>query len=237
MNRLSVDFHTHILPGVDDGSSSVNESLTMIKAEQKSGISRIVATPHFYADLDTADDFFSRRAQAAANLSAAVSSIDNKPEIILGAEVLYFDGIEHWDILPQLAIQGTKYILIEFSCTPFSHKMIKTLSNFKRKTGYTPIVAHLDRYITAFKTYNLPETLSELDVLVQMNASFFTKFPNSLRAINLLKKGVVHLLGSDTHNTTTRPPNIGIAQDIILNKIGQDAISRLIEYENLILGS
>lgn len=236
MSKLSVDFHTHILHSVDDGSSSLSESVKMLKLEKKMGVKTVIATPHFYADIDSADEFLRNRAKAVAELEKVTADIEGLPKIITGAEVLYFDGIEKWDILPELTIEGTKYIIIEMPCTPFPRRSVETLANFKKLTGFTPIIAHLDRYITAFKTYNLPQVLSELDVLVQMNASFFLKFPNSVQAIKLLKNENVHLLGSDCHNIVTRPPNLEEAENVILNKLGRQSINRLIEFENLVLG-
>lgn len=236
MSRLSVDFHTHILPAVDDGSASVSESIKMLKAERRMGIKTVVATPHFYADLDSAELFLSKRTAALEALKGAIACTPEMPKIVTGAEVLYFDGIEKWEILPELVIEGTKYILIEMPCTPFPRRSVETLANFKRKTGFMPIIAHLDRYISAFKTYKLPEVLSELDVLVQMNASFLLKFPNSVHGIKLLKSGKIHLLGSDCHNTTSRPPNLDKAERVILDKAGRQTINRLIELEHQIFG-
>ncbi len=237
MNKLSVDFHTHILPHVDDGSASVSNTVKMLEMEYSMGIKTVVATPHFYADADTPDEFLFRRQAALEEIRSNIIDTSGLPKIILGAEVLYFDGIENWDILDKLAIEGTKYILIEMPGAPFSKRSLETLAKFKETTGYTPIIAHLDRYISLFKTFNLPQLLSEMDVLVQLNASSFLKFPNSVFALKLLKTGKIHLLGSDCHNLTSRLPNIDEAQRVITEKLGKQYINRLIEFENLILGS
>ncbi len=237
MNKLSVDFHTHILHGIDDGSSSVSQTVKMLNAEYKMGIETVVATPHFYADVDTPEDFISRRQAAFEEIQEHNKNDNETPRIILGAEVLYFDGIENWDILDSLAIEGTQYILIEMPHTSFTEKRFNALALFKEKTGYTPIIAHLDRYITAFRTFNLPEILSDMDVLVQMNASSFLRFPDSFKAIKLLKDDKVHLLGSDCHNLTTRIPNLDKAQEVILKKAGEQTLNRLIKFQNLILGN
>lgn len=237
MNKLSVDFHTHILPSVDDGSNSVAKTVKMLELQRDMGIKTVVATPHFYADADTPDDFFARRQAAYQDIKANIRETDGLPKIILGAEVLYFDGIENWDILDKLAIEGTKYILIEMQEAPFSKRCLETLAKFKEITGYTPIIAHLDRYISLFKTFRLPKTLSEMDVFVQLNASSLLKFPDSLLAINLLKTDKIHLLGSDCHNLVSRAPNLDMAQRVIEEKLGKQYINRLIKIENLILGN
>lgn len=236
MKKLKVDFHTHILPGIDDGSLSVEETIKMLRMQKDNGIEIVVATPHFYADSDTDITFLRRRDEALKIVNELIEKVDGLPKIIPGAEVLYFDGIENWDILPKLSIKGTNYILIEMPTAPFSKRSIEALSLFREKTGLTPIIAHIDRYISAFKTYSLPDILSQMDVLVQMNADFFLRFPNSLQALKLLKAEKIHLLGSDCHNTMERKPNLSSAQKVIFDKIGCSAINRLIKFENLVIG-
>lgn len=237
MKTLTIDFHSHILPNVDDGSKSVEESLKMLQLEAQNGIETVIATPHFYGDVDTDVDFISRRNDAVNILKNSIPKDLNLPNIVLGAEVLYFDGIENWEAIPNLAIEGTKYILIELPMAPLSNRTLNALANFKENTGYTPIIAHLDRYISAFKTYNLPKTLSEIDVLVQINADFFLKFPNSARALSLVKKGYVQLLGSDCHNCTFRAPNMKKAVNIIKNKLGCTVIEDLVNFQNMVINN
>lgn len=235
MLRPSVDFHAHILPEVDDGSRSVEMSLQMLREELNAGIKTVIATPHFYPNADLFEDFLQRRKNALEQLKEAAKD-EQLPEIILGAEVFYSEGIENWDILPQLAIEGTKYILIEIPHTGFTERHLKGLSRFEERTGYTPIVAHIDRYMKFLNTQRLPEKLAEMDLLVQANASYFLDFPDRLQAIKLLKQDKIQLLGSDCHNLTYRKPNLNLAYDVIEQKLGKEAICNLTEYENLVLG-
>ena len=97
-----VDFHSHILPGVDDGSRSVEESLEMLRAEARQGIGTVVATPHFYANHDTPERFLRRRAAAWEMLQTAMAQEAGLPEVIPGAEVYYFSGISDSDQLHRL---------------------------------------------------------------------------------------------------------------------------------------
>lgn len=235
MLKPSVDFHTHILPRVDDGSRSIGESIKMLKKEYEMGIKTVILTPHFYPDTDNFEEFINNRDRAVMELKAAAEG-EELPDILVGAEVYYFGGIENWDILPKLAIEGTKFILIEMPHTHFSERHLKSLSEFKEKTGYTPIVAHLDRYISFWNTYKLPDRLAEMDLLVQVNASYFLNFPNKFQALKLLKEDKIHLLGSDCHNLTERKPNLNLAYRVIEEKLGEIALNRLSEYESLVLG-
>lgn len=80
-----IDLHTHILPGMDDGSRDVLESLAMLEASAAQGVGLVAATPHFYAEENSPERFLSRRAEAAQRLRAALRP--GLPEIRLGAEV------------------------------------------------------------------------------------------------------------------------------------------------------
>ncbi len=235
MNKLSVDFHTHILAHIDDGSSSSAESIQMLKQEYSDGVKTVIATPHFYADIDRPERFLEKREEAYNRLMEKLEGEENVPEIVLGAEVFYFDGIEDWDILPKLTLGNSNCILIELNRSSINDSVLDSLADFKNKTGLTPVIAHIDRYISAFKTYGLPEILSEMEVFVQMNTSFLMSFPESIRAIKLLKNEQVHLLGSDCHNLTSRVPNMAKAQEIILKKSGEKTLNRLVEFENQFL--
>ena len=117
---MLTDFHSHILPGVDDGSRSVEQSLQMLRAEADQGIMRIVATPHFYARHDDPDRFIRRRNAAAAALQKDMEDHPGFPQIVLGAEVHYFPGISESEHLSKLTIEGTDYVLIEMPTPPWS---------------------------------------------------------------------------------------------------------------------
>ncbi len=84
------DMHCHILPGMDDGSRSAAESLSMLEASAAQGVDRIVATPHFYAGENSPEVFLSRREHAYERLKAVWRP--GLPEIALGAEVCWFAG-------------------------------------------------------------------------------------------------------------------------------------------------
>ncbi|MBR5306150.1 MAG: capsular polysaccharide biosynthesis protein, partial [Oscillospiraceae bacterium] len=79
-----VDFHTHILPAIDDGSSSVEESIALLKEEKEQGIDVVVVTPHFYPQNDRPERFLQRRKAAFEQLMEKISPDDKLPQIILG---------------------------------------------------------------------------------------------------------------------------------------------------------
>ena len=95
-----LDIHSHILPKMDDGSSSVEESLNLLRTSAEQGITEIAATPHFYASQYSPQKFLERRAACAARLQEALTP--DLPRVYLGAEVCYFDGVSRIDELEAL---------------------------------------------------------------------------------------------------------------------------------------
>lgn len=230
-----VDFHTHVLPQIDDGSTSIEESLALLRMEAEQGVRRVVATPHFYAQSDRLKPFLERRAAAVSRLREAMKAFPELPQLSVGAEVYYFSGIGSADILPELAIDNGRYILIEMPMTVWTDKMYRELENIHENFELTPIVAHVDRYIGPMQTHGIPERLMELPVVVQANAGFFQKFSTKRMALRMLERGQIHLLGSDCHNLKDRPVNIKQTIDLIEKKLGQEAIARINACEGRIL--
>lgn len=230
---MFIDFHSHILPKMDDGSSSVEESIELLKREAEQGITHVVATPHFYANHDSPEKFLERRAAAKALLDEALEKYPDLPKISLGAEVYFFRGISDSDILSELTIDNKRYILIEMPEAPWTDSMYSELEAISSRRGITPIMAHMDRYIRPLKTYHIPERFEELPVLVQANAGFFLRggFTTKM-AIKLLKEDKIQLLGSDCHNLSSRPPRLGMALDVIRKELGEKYVNRIREYGN-----
>ena len=230
-----VDFHSHILPGIDDGSASVEESLAMLKMAAEQGIRRMVATPHFYPHRDDPERFLRRRREAEFRLREAMEACDGLPELEMGAEVYFFRGMSAYERLCDLTIEGTDCVLVEMPMSRWTDSMYAELKKIHSEMGLIPIVAHMDRYISPFRTHGIPQMLAELPVIVQANANFFLRSSTRSMALKLLKEDKIHLLGSDCHNTEERKPNLGPATEIILQRLGPNTIKRVHSYENYVL--
>lgn len=235
MNRI-VDFHSHILPGIDDGSASVEESVQMLQAEAQQGIRHVVATPHFYANYDSPHHFLKRRAAAEQLLRESMQKYMGLPEVTVGAEVYYFPGISESELLLELTIGGKRCILIEMPHAPWTKAMYRELEGIYVKQGLTPVIAHVDRYISPFRTMEIPERLAELPVLVQANAEFFIQRSTSRMALRMLNADKIQLLGSDCHNLKDRIPNLGSALEKIQKKLGNEALVRIASYQKDFFG-
>lgn len=225
-----IDFHSHILPGIDDGSSSVDESMAMLYMERDQGVSQIVATPHFYACSDDLGRFLKRRSYAEKQLREEMAKHPGLPGLIVGAEVSYFPGMANSDAIAELAIENSKYILIEMPFSTWTDSMYSELQKIHDKQGLIPIVAHIDRYVGRFNYHRVIHRLEGLPVIVQSNAEAFLEKRTASLALWMLKNGRIHVLGSDCHNTFSRPPNLGNALQVIHNKIGVREIERILCY-------
>lgn len=226
--RPVTDLHSHILPGVDDGSACVEESLAMLGMAARQGIRLMVATPHFDPRVDTPQEFLTRRNRAADRLQPHMTS--DMPRLLLGAEVRYFPGISDSDAVSLLCLEGGKALLLELPEGEWPAYLWEELACFRERTGIIPIIAHLDRYISPFKTRRIPERLAELPLLIQANSRFFGNPMTRPLAMRLLREDKIHLLGSDCHGMEHRKPDL----EKTLALIGPMA-HRIAQYEETIL--
>ena len=100
-----VDFHTHILPVIDDGSQSISESVTLLRMQMHQGVRAVVATPHFYADQNSPEAFLEKRNRVWRQLAPYLWP--ELPKVYLGAEVQYFEGIASVEEISLLKIEGS----------------------------------------------------------------------------------------------------------------------------------
>ena len=230
-----IDFHSHILPGIDDGSKALEMSIRMLRMEAQQGIGHVVATPHFYPQYDTPERFLRRRAAAEIALREEMQKHTDLPALSVGAEVYYFSGISDSEGISELTIDQKRCILIEMPSSAWTEAMYRDLEGLYVKRGLIPIVAHIDRYIGRFSNHGILNRLERLPVLIQANAEFFLERSTSAMALRMLKKGSIHLLGSDCHNMKSRKPNLGDALEWIRRKLGKDIVTALNENARMVL--
>lgn len=226
-----VDFHSHILPKIDDGSKSVEESISMLSELSNQGVTTVVATPHFYADRTSIDEFLEKRARSFEELKSALS--DTAPRILCGAEVSYSLGISRIEGLERLCIEGTNVLLLEMYMSKWSEYTIKELEDITL-SGITLVIAHMERYID-YQSKKTIRRLYEAGILMQCNASFFIRLLTRRKALSAFKNGEIHLIGSDCHNLSSRAPRIGTAFKLIEKKLGANALQKHNEFANSIL--
>ena len=193
----TVDFHTHILGGVDHGSQTLATSVAQWRLMQASGLSAVVATPHFYAHEEASVETYLARRDAAAHALFREVRGESDMRLYLGAEVLVFPGLEELPDLEKLTVAGTDIILLEMPLGGWSHLHLRTVSRIASR-GLTPLLAHLNRY----SLHSLDMLYDNPAFLFQVNLSALLGFgaiPRYFR--RMLKAGAIAALGSDLHGT------------------------------------
>ena len=212
-----IDFHSHILPEMDDGSESVEMSLAMLRESQRQGVDLICCTSHFYADEEDPASFLRRRAAAFARLTAAMENPEDYPQILLGAEVLYFPGISGAEEVKGLRLERFPFLLVEPPMMPWTDDMLDEVEDCGKTLQCVPVIAHIDRYMRILHDQTLFERVSGRKLLIQVNASFFLHRDTHEFALECLRRDRFHFIGSDCHNLTNRAPNMGLAAEVIEN--------------------
>ena len=228
-----IDWHNHVLPAMDDGSRDVAESIAMLGMHASQGVSTVIATPHFYANDESVESFLARREASYNKLKDRLP--EDAPEILLGAEVKYYPGISRLADLKRLRIAGSRLLLLEMPMNTWTESVIQELIELSGKSGIRIVLAHIERYLRLQRS-DVWERLRGHGILMQTNASFFTTLSTKRKAMAFLKGDYIHFLGSDCHNLTSRPPQIGKAFEVIQKKLGVDYIGLMTEYGYSFLG-
>lgn len=210
-----IDFHSHILPGVDDGPETLGESLAMLRDSFLQGTDLMVSTSHFYGADEYPGEFLKRRNASARRLKKAMLlNAEVYPRVVLGAEVLFFPGISEAEGIEQLQIANSGSILIEPPMSPWSEDMLDEIQQLGQNFALTPIIAHVDRYMNMLQDPTLMDRVLQRDLVVQVNGSYFLNPKTQKSAFTNLKAGKIRLIGSDCHNLDFRPPNLGLVRKL-----------------------
>lgn len=220
--KTMIDLHTHLLFDMDDGAKDLNDSLALFNIQKNQGVHKVVLTPHFEAFRDDLDQFISNRSK---NAEALQNALDKDVEFKLGAEVLFTVDLLNMD-LNKLVIEGTDYILFEFSTRGYVSDVKRHMMTFIQQ-GYLPIFAHIERYSFLKDDLSLMKELVEMGVLFQVNASTFVNNEQHSFIKACMKNNLIHLVASDAHSQVKRPCNLSDAYAVIEQEYGIDTVNYL----------
>lgn len=231
-----IDIHSHILPSIDDGAKTEEESIAMAKAAIEQGITTIIATPHhrnrtydnYKVDIETHVSVLNELFQAR-----------NIPLTVLaGQEVrVYGEIIEDFENGEIQTLNNSKYILIEFpsDTVPFyTEKLFYDL----QVAGLRPIIAHPERNRELLENHNRMYELIRNGALSQVTAaSVVGKFGKKIEEFThqLIEANLTHFIASDAHNTTTRGFQLKEAYELVKNKYGIDSYYMLMQNSELVI--
>lgn len=209
-----IDFHSHILPGIDDGSKHIDMSMDMLKLSISEGVEHICATPHFIPE------------EHEINKETYFEKLNELKNSKVGEQINIVSGLEVYinPTVPELYESGSiwclnnkKYMLLEL---PMNQFPIYTEDVFYelRLQGVTPILAHPERNLEIMKDEALLENLINQGALAQLNSgSLRGRYGDKVQAFakNLVNKNLIHVLGSDGHNISVRKPKIKESFEIV----------------------
>ncbi len=232
MNIQMIDFHSHILPGMDDGSPNTETSLQMLKMASEQGVEVQMLTSHYYPWKEAIPDFLRRRADSWDRLRKL--PLPEAPRLFLGAEVAFFPHISRTD-LSELCIGGSRLLLLEMPFESWDRQVVEEISALSLDRGYRVILAHIERFLRYPGNPELIDSLARLPIEFQVNAEAFLHFTTRRRALGLVDSGLASLLGSDAHNTDNRRPNLLAGRQCIAKRLGADVLQRMDETASALL--
>lgn len=226
---LMIDIHNHILPGIDDGSENIEQSLDMASHAVNEGISAIIATPHYIHET-----FEIANRQRIETEVESLNGILHKEGIDLriytGNEVFVSPGLSE---LVDKGIVGTlnnsRYILVEFpmgSIPLYTENVLYEL----QLIGLTPIIAHPERKSEINKDIGILQPFIDRGILLQINSGSLTgKYGSAVEktAWKLLDSNMAHLVATDAHNNRSRNPMMKKAYQLVEKRIGSTAAEAL----------
>ena len=219
------DIHCHILPGIDDGSPDLDETVGMLYLAAASGVKKIVATPHSYIDKG---DYLSFREKIDNAFSIVCDVIKQEKipvELVLGMELLITGDLE--DRLYSknyITINDTNNILIEFSFME-SFEYMENAIQAVLAEGLKPVIAHPERYVEIQGDPERVRSWLDMGCKLQLNKGSFIGYfgeESKKSAVYLLKNGFAQFIASDAHSSKSRTPYLRNIEDFLNNYFGND---------------
>jgi len=215
-----VDIHSHVVWGLDDGATDMEQSLAMLRAAADSGTTDIVATPHSNAEFRYQAELLDER------MSRLAAATGGKPRMHRGCDLhLSIDNIDEVLQRPaRYSINGKQYLLVEcpdFYVGKHTEGVLQRLID----SGMVPIVTHPERNPVLQRKLSRVEEWVELGCLVQVTAlSISGGFGRTARAAagRLLKRGLVHVVASDAHDPEHRHARLDEAYGIVRARYGEE---------------
>ena len=226
---MYIDFHTHILPDIDDGSESIEMSLEMLRIANENGAKTVILTPHIDATSDF-DEFLQIRNEKFEALKKAIKKSRQKcPKLLLGAEVMLDCPLSEMENIRSLCIEGTELLLLELPYTQWNSWYKREIHNIITNHGVIPVLAHIERYMTSPKDIEKLEPLASMGAKFQINASSFLSFSGRRIIKALAPSGFISAIASDAHNLSNRSADISRALSTFKKKLSPDFTDYLYE--------
>lgn len=217
-----IDFHSHILPNMDDGCKTIEESLKLLEMLENEEVDVVCLTPHFYPNREDINTFLLRRKKSFETLKSAYKG---NIKLLLGSEVRYYRGISNNNEIDSLTLENTNIMLLELPFDePISDFMLQEVIKLSKNQHILVVLAHIERYdIDDLMIKNLQNS----GILIQANTSSFLGLFKGKKAIKRLKYGLIDIIGTDSHDPINRIPRYKQVLDLLEKKIGKNTVKSL----------
>lgn len=204
--NMIIDFHSHILPGMDDGARNVSVSGKMLHLSRRAHTAVQALTPHYYPWREEAGRFLERRDQSYLKLCGELS--EEWPQLLLlGAEVAFFPGMSELELSP-FCLDGERLLLVELPFRSWDSQVTDVLAQLTLDRGYHVILAHVERFVSYRGNKEKILSLGDLPITMQMNCESFLPLFKRRAAFRLAEELKPVLLGTDAHGVTERVYNM-----------------------------
>src|SRR6516165_4191300 len=224
-----IDLHCHILPGLDDGPSTLAISLQMASAFVENGVSVIACTSHILPGLYKNSGPLIRR--AVAHLQQCITEKGISLQLVTGADNhITPDFVDQLGRGHLLSLADSRYVLVE-PPHQVAPPRLKELFFDLIVAGYVPILTHPERLTWINSHYESIRKLAQAGVWLQVTAgSLAGAFGRNARywSERMLEDGVVHILATDAHDFERRPPNLRKGRDLAAKRIGDREAENLV---------
>jgi protein-tyrosine phosphatase len=204
-----IDLHTHILPGVDDGAKTMEQSLFMVKQGEKAGITTICATPHLLHQVTPQIE--QKINYSFDSLRTKIANSGSKVDIVLGSEIYVREDLSSLKEFAFFTLNKTgRYLLMELPWGQIPHNVDRIVFELQLE-GQIPIIAHPERSMISKRDLAKVEDLVQKGALMQVNAgSLLGLFGRKIKkmAEELLRRNLAHFLASDAHDHFSCPIEI-----------------------------
>ena len=235
-----IDFHNHILPAIDDGASSINMSLYMLKCAEKQGITDVVNTVHYkHPKMNGKEINFELIKKHTEELQTILDEKNIKIKLHIGAETFFHENLLELKNDKLATFSNGKYLLIEFLTNLLPENQKEVLFELK-VNGVTPIIAHPERYKAVQQNINIVADWLESGCLIQIDAGspigLMGKKAKLASEIILINKWC-QIVGSDAHDNKNRNFCIKDSVNYIGSLIGDEVTKLVNDYpRSVILG-
>lgn len=226
---MVIDIHSHILPGIDDGAKSMQETIEMIDLAVEEGIKAVIATPHYHVGMET--ETWAKYQRVYEEVLQYIKSNEIPLQLYQGNEIYYSESIP--ELLQEGKVRtmcGSRYVLVEFLPNT-EYSVMERAVSMLLYARYWPIIAHAERYIALHKLSRVEE-LIRMGAYIQVNTNTIAGKEGWMLKYychQLLRNHLVHVIGTDAHSNRRRRPQMKECLACLDKKYGRAYRKRISE--------